>query len=55
MRKLGRRLVLAALFFTIAAVVVWGWQLNDHISRCFDDYDPAYIADETARNAACEN
>jgi hypothetical protein len=29
------------------------WEINEKVDRCFDDYSPAYIHDDTARAAAC--
>jgi len=55
MQNLSGRCLLAVLLLVAVAFGMWAGQVNDRISHCFDDYDPAYIANETARNAACGN
>ncbi len=54
MQNLSGRCVLVGLLLVTIAFGVW-LAIDDRVSRWFDDYYPAYIAIETARNAACGN
>lgn len=53
MKRLAGMAVLLSLLVGTGYLLAWAVRVNDHISRCFDDYDPAYIADEALRRTVC--
>lgn len=51
------KIMFLLLCLTVFAVIALGpklWRMNDHITLCFDDYDPRYISDPVEREKVCK-
>jgi hypothetical protein len=47
-------LLLCLAVFAVIALGPKLWRMNDHITLCFDDYDPGYIRDPVEREKVCK-